>query len=269
MHECERGFADCALQSGEWTLEQMIRRESYALPDHSHSEGQIFCVRRGLLAVQTANGHWVMPRECVGWIPPGHIHNARTFAPIQGILLRVSAPAAARLPEHPTAFRSSPLIAAMIDWLSDLDLDHASVARVGRVIDVFLDELDDSRQEALHLPLPERPGLLRVALEVLEDPSVRVPLGQLARRAGESERSFTRHFHHETGLPFRSWCQLARLHKALAYLSAGEPVAATAFRLGYLSPSAFVESFRRHFGHPPARYLAESAAAKSKAVQRS
>ncbi len=68
----------------------------------------------------------------------------------------------------------------------------------------------------------------------------------------------SRHFRDETGLSFAQWRQQARLTEGLRRLSQGHAVAQVADQLGYSSPSAFVSMFHRHFGAPPARYLAGS-----------
>jgi AraC-like DNA-binding protein len=43
---------------------------------------------------------------------------------------------------------------------------------------------------------------------------------------------------------------------ALERLTRGEAVAVVADAMGYATPSSFIALFRRHFGAPPAKYLA-------------
>ena len=79
-------------------------------------------------------------------------------------------------------------------------------------------------------------------------------LEEWAADAGASARTVTRLFPQETGFSFTEWRQQARLMRALELLSAGQPVTAIAFELGYETVSAFIALFRRHFGVTPARY---------------
>ena len=52
------------------------------------------------------------------------------------------------------------------------------------------------------------------------------------------------------------WRRRLRLVEALRLLAAGEPVTRVALDVGYATPSAFIEAFRRELGRTPGRYFA-------------
>lgn len=52
-------------------------------------------------------------------------------------------------------------------------------------------------------------------------------------------------------MTFPQWRTQLRLHQALRLLAVGTPVTAVAHRCGWSSASAFIDVFRRAFGHTP------------------
>ncbi|GAA3113545.1 hypothetical protein GCM10020254_69860 [Streptomyces goshikiensis] len=77
--------------------------------------------------------------------------------------------------------------------------------------------------------------------------------GELAAQAGAGagERTLSRLFRAELGMTFPQWRTQLRLHQALRLLAVGTPVTAVAHRCGWSSASAFIDVFRRAFGHTP------------------
>jgi len=125
-----------------------------------------------------------------------------------------------------------------------------------RLTGVLIDLLVQARPQDLALPLPRDPRALAFAELVQADPADAAGLGVLARRAGASLRTLQRLFPDETGLTLDAWRLKARLIWAVAALSGGASVSATALACGYESPSAFITAFKRQFGVTPGRYPA-------------
>ncbi|MDT7657954.1 MAG: hypothetical protein QOF38_2669, partial [Pseudonocardiales bacterium] len=57
----------------------------------------------------------------------------------------------------------------------------------------------------------------------------------------------------ELHMTFPQWRTQLRLHQALILLAENVPVTAVAHRCGWSSASAFIDVFRRAFGHTPGR----------------
>jgi AraC-like DNA-binding protein len=60
----------------------------------------------------------------------------------------------------------------------------------------------------------------------------------------------------ETGYSFSAWRQRLRLLRSLELLAEGVPVSHIALDLGWASPSAFIQLFKREFGDTPGIYRA-------------
>ena len=121
-------------------------------------------------------------------------------------------------------------------------------SRRERLPAVLLDEIATAERDALDLPLPRNPRLVRLVRALMDDPAERRPLDALARDAALSRRSLTRLFRQETGLSVGQWRLRRRVVAAIALLAEGRSVTDTALTLGYDSVGAFAQSFRKVAG---------------------
>jgi AraC-like DNA-binding protein len=116
---------------------------------------------------------------------------------------------------------------------------------------VLLDQLRTSSQQPLHVPTPSA-ALLRAVSDILHaDPGDTRTLAELGREVGASERSLSRLFRQDLGMTFPQWRTQLRLHRAVVLLAERTPVTTVAHQCGWSSASAFIEVFRRSFGHTP------------------
>ncbi|WP_165495780.1 helix-turn-helix domain-containing protein [Marinobacter halodurans] len=120
-----------------------------------------------------------------------------------------------------------------------------------------LDEIGRLTPSPLYLPAGHDRRLQTLMQVLAENPAETRRLDELARRCGASPRTMERLFRAETGMSFQQWRTRLRLLEAINRLGEGESSAAVAYSLGYRS-SAFVATFRRHFGKPPQSFIRES-----------
>jgi AraC-like DNA-binding protein len=228
---------------------------------HNHVRGQFWCVESGLVHIHTARGSWLLPPHRAGWMPPGEMHTVTLSGTMRGWGIFLAPDVCTQLPDHPCVIGVTPLMQELVhrasSWKWNAELD----ARQQRVMDVLLDEMLHAAHEPLHLPMPIDRRLLRIAQAVIEQPQDNRGLEDWAAWAGLSPRTLSRLFRAETALSFAQWRQQARLARGLEQLADGVPVASVADALGYASTSAFIAMFRRCFGHSPARYFGQRAAA--------
>ena len=214
---------------------------------HHHARGQLLGAMHGLVTVGTELGQWVVPAIHCVWLPPHHPHSFRSHGAFDGWSVYVAEEACARLPEAPCTMRSSGLLReAVLRAVQREPSPHLAA--------VIFDEIRTLPRERLGLPMPKDSRLAKIARAVLADLADNRRLEEWVADAGASARTVTRLFPRETGFSFTEWRQQARLMRALELLSAGEPVTAVAFELGYETVSAFIALFRRHFGVTPGRY---------------
>lgn len=235
----------------------------HAEAPHTHEEGQLYIVQNGLVTVETAGTSWIMPRDHIGWIPPGTLHGARVHGAVaHGVMLgwavHLHPMLCASLPHEPAVFRMTPLLEALtkriVEWnRSARDLAPAEQ----RLLSVFIDEIRAAPKERLRIPMPNERRLMHLAAGLFNDPADESTLDDWAVRIGMSRRNLTRCFREETGMSLTQWRQLVRLKRGVEMLSAGESVTTVASSLGYDSTSSFIALFRRAFGTTPARYVAQ------------
>ncbi|RDU98577.1 AraC family transcriptional regulator [Trinickia dinghuensis] len=222
---------------------------------HRHEAGQLLGMFSGLLTVRTDRGAWVLPTTRAVWIPPSHVHSARSHGPFAGWAAYISPKACAALPEQPRVIEVTGLLREAVLNAAEWDLEPFQ-PRQRNVFAVIVDEIAGSCADAFRLPMPSDARLLRIASVLADQPADPRTLDEWAEWAHAAPRTLSRRFVAETGLTFTAWRQRARLMRALELLAAGEPVTAVALELGYDNASAFIALFKRTFGATPGRYLA-------------
>jgi AraC-like DNA-binding protein len=247
-----------------WTgapLNTLSRRET---DSHQHdSLGQIFCIQSGVMTLKTPRGSWIVPPGRVAWIGPGIRHSASSIAAIEGWSIYCPF----KKDHFPKAdvcvLRTSSLLENLLERVAHLRTISTKEPLGKSLMALALHELSQAEEEPLGLPMPFHPHLRQTAEAILDrGPGTRTVL-QWAKKAGMSERSFSRHFRSETGMTFSHWRTLATHQKAIQMMSLGETVTNTALKLGYESVSAFISSFRQEYGLSPLQFVRQTSLSSS------
>jgi transcriptional regulator GlxA family with amidase domain len=108
-----------------------------------------------------------------------------------------------------------------------------------------------------HPPTPQG-SVLEPVLRWMEDNAGRdLTLGDIATHAGMSTRTLNRRFREQTGTTPLQWLHRARIREAQYLLEAtGHPVDRIATQVGFGSPTAFRDRFKRVVGTSPHAYRA-------------
>ncbi|MBD0739565.1 helix-turn-helix transcriptional regulator [Streptomyces sp. CBMA29] len=216
---------------------------------HVHDDHQIVYAGRGVLSITTSAGSWVAPATRAIWVPAGTVHAHQAHGELDLHLVGLPED------ENPLGL-DAPTVLAVGSLLRELLLAHTRTPddgspRRARLRAVLLDELRASPQQALHLPWPTAPQLLTLCAILRANPADDRNLTALGRRVGVSDRTLSRLFKRDLGMTFPQWRTQLRLHRALVLLADDTPVTAVAHRCGWSSASAFIDVFRRTFGHTP------------------
>jgi AraC-like DNA-binding protein len=219
---------------------------------HTHDHHQIALAARGVLVVGVAHTSWVLPRNRALWIPAGVPHTAEASGQTTMLSTYVD-PKRCPVPwAEPTVVAASGLLGELVAHLSQPALSLGERQRAEAVLwDLMIPLPITTLSPAL--PVDERAR--RVADGLLEDVTDHRTLAAWGRDVGASARTLARLFVAETGMGFERWRSTARLAAALPLLAQGSSVNATAYGVGYASPSAFVAAFRREVGTTPADYF--------------
>lgn len=216
---------------------------------HRHDDHQIAYAGRGVLTVTTSAGSWVAPATRAVWVPAGTVHAHQAHGELNLHLVGLAASDNPLGLDTPTVLAVGPLLRELIIAYTRAP-DEDSPERT-RLRAVLLDELRASPLQPLHLPTPTSP-LLRALCDLLRaDPADGRTLAQLGREVGASDRTLSRLFRADLGMTFPQWRTQLRLHSALVLLAERTPVTTVAHRCGWSSASAFIDVFRRTFGHTP------------------
>jgi AraC-like DNA-binding protein/quercetin dioxygenase-like cupin family protein len=230
-------------------------RAGERLPPHRHGWHQLVYATSGVMTVTTPAGTWVVPTNRAVWILAYVEHAIEMSGRVSMRTLYLSPRLNTPLERECGVVSVTPLLRELLLRAVALGGLERRVPTERRLLDVLLDQLRELRADALHLPFPRDPRALRVAERLAASPGDSVPLGRVARDAGASKRTLERIFYRETAMTLGRWRQQLRLAQALRLLGAGEPVTTCALEVGYESPSAFVQVFRRTFGVTPRRYF--------------
>jgi AraC-like DNA-binding protein/quercetin dioxygenase-like cupin family protein len=221
---------------------------------HRHEDHQIAYAGRGVVAVTTDAGSWIAPATRALWIPAGTVHAHQAHGALELHLLGLPTTANPLGLDTPTVLGVSPLLRELIIACSGTPAPDGPQRR--RLLAVLLDQLRAAPQQPLHLPMPAEPRLRALCALLRADPADDRTLAALGREVGAGERTLSRLFRAELGMTFPQWRTQVRLHHALVLLAEDVPVTAVAHRCGWSSASAFIDVFRRAFGHTPGRHQA-------------
>ncbi|MEU0333835.1 helix-turn-helix transcriptional regulator [Streptomyces sp. NPDC006193] len=218
---------------------------------HRHDDHQIVYAARGVLAVTTGAGSWTAPATRAIWVPAGTVHSHRAHGEIELHLVGLPADTNPLGLDEPTVLTVGPLLRELIIACTRDPADDSPEHR--RLRAVLCDRLRVSPQQPLYVPAPTAPLLEALCAILHADPADNRTLAALGRQVGASDRTLSRLFRADLGMTFPQWRTQLRLSHALVLLAEGTPVTVVAHRCGWSSASAFIDVFRRAFGHTPGR----------------
>jgi AraC-like DNA-binding protein/mannose-6-phosphate isomerase-like protein (cupin superfamily) len=221
----------------------------HVIETHSHSWHQLLCAFSGAMTVQGGRSSWIIPPGKAVFIPAGATHSIHMWGEVAGRSLYF--PPATSFPAECRALDVSPLLRELVLRVIDLRWLDSRNSLHRCLLELLLHELNSAPASALSLPLPKETRALKLSRHCLAEPASALSINQLSRNHGLSRRTLERIFRNETGLSFGMWRQKARLLASIRLLAEGQSVTTTALDSGYASPSAFIASFRRTFGHTP------------------
>ncbi|MBN6057321.1 helix-turn-helix transcriptional regulator, partial [Nonomuraea sp. RK-328] len=218
-----------------------------AIDAHRHDDHQIAYAARGVLAITTDAGSWIAPATRAIWVPAGTVHAHRAHGEVELHFVGLPASDNPLGLDAPTVLSVGPLLRELILAYTRAP-DDDSPER-GRLRAVLLDQLRASPQQPVHLPAPAAPRLKALCDILRADPADNRTLAALGKQVGASDRTLSRLFRSDLGMTFPQWRTQLRLYHALILLAEDIPVTTVAHRCGWASASAFIDVFRRAFGH--------------------
>ncbi|MDI5975051.1 AraC family transcriptional regulator [Amycolatopsis magusensis] len=216
---------------------------------HRHDDHQIVYAAKGVLAITTDRGSWIAPATRAIWVPAGTVHAHHAHGELELHLVGLPATDNPLGLTEPSVLTVAPLLRELV--LAYTGAPHEDSPERQRLRAVLLDQLRAAPQQPVHLPAPADPRLKALCAILHADPADNRTLATLGAQIGASDRTLTRLCKAELGMSFPQWRTQLRLYHALVLLADRTPVTTVAHTCGWSSTSAFIDVFRRAFGHTP------------------
>lgn len=224
---------------------------------HSHAKAQLLYAPQGCMSIKLQGRKSVLPPTRAAWIPAGVKHCAIMNNVVEYRSLYFDLAVAPQI-DQIKIVEVTPLLQALIERMAFWEWDKPE-SEMTNTLALFIEELNQSTEQLLSLPIPSDPRLLGW-IDSLKQPTAIAPaLNQLANKIGASSKTISRIFTRETGMPYQSWRQQWRLLRSIELLSQGLQVNDVAYQLEFSSDSAFITFFKQQTGTTPLQYLNSSA----------
>jgi len=221
---------------------------------HHHQKGQLLYAPTGCMSITLDNMQCVLPPLRAAWIPANveHCATMRNVVAYRSVyfdpILFPDQPQKMMVVGVNNLLRE--LIERMAFWPWDMPYDNQKT-----LLALFWQELNTAPEETLALPTPQDYRLQSWLKQLEKSDVIPLPLHMMAADVGASEKTISRIFSKETGMPYQAWRQQWRLIKAIELLAEGHSVSHVAFSLDFSSDSAFISFFRKQTGETPSRYI--------------
>ena len=223
---------------------------------HFHNKDQLLSSQQGCMVITLDNIKYVLPPMRAAWIPAGLVHNAQSTYLAHYRSLYFDNSLIPRLPRKVKILDISPLMRLLIERMAFWPFDKPDIEQLN-TLNLFIEELNQASDTHLHLPLPKDHRLQSWLAGINNSEFMAPTLSELSKQVGASDKTITRIFNRETGMPYQSWRQQWRLLGAIELLSNGMSISDVAHRLEFSSDSAFIYFFRQKTGVTPLNFLSQ------------
>jgi AraC-like DNA-binding protein len=241
-----------SVRAGTWPYDA----EHLVAPWHYHDFHKIEYAFQGVVEVETATAHYLLPPQQAVWIPAGLAHRT-TLTRVRTVAVFFAPEMVRAATDRAQVLPAAPLIREMIVYGARWPISRPTSDPLA---DAYFEALARLAVEwlgtevPLHLPASTDPiiaGIMHHTAAHLPDITVQ----DVCRQAGISERTLRRRFLAATGITWREYLLHSRLLRAIGLLSEpGPSVLDIAVAVGFDSVSAFTRAFKRYSGETPGAY---------------
>ena len=223
---------------------------------HSHEVHQIEYAIGGVVEVETASAHYLLPPQQAAWIPAGLEHQATMAPGVKTVAVMFDPQMIPNSGDRARILGVSPLIREMmiyaLRWPIDRPYgDDTSDGFFRTLAELVTEALD--HEAPLSLPTSEH-SIVAAAMSYTKK-HLSATADEVSRAVAVSERTLRRLFRDELGLSWRTYLLHARMLRAMALLaSPGQSVQETSTAVGFESLSSFTRAFTQFCGETPSTY---------------
>lgn len=227
-------------------------------PWHQHSRHQLLYAASGIMTLELDDAAWTLPPQRAAWIHANTAHRVCLTRPVELRAVYLSPTFCPALDTDARVFAidelTRQLLLASTRFGPSRDPDDPLANDLLRTLAGLAREHAD-RAEPTRLPRPHDPQLARAVAHTLHHLHEPLPIAEIARAAGLSERSLHRRLKADCGLSPRQLVHTARMVRAMELLddpaiSVGE----ASLRAGFVSLGSFSLAFRSFTGLSPSEW---------------
>jgi AraC-like DNA-binding protein len=224
---------------------------------HSHDLHQIQYALGGVVEVETAAAHYLLPPQQAAWIPVGLEHQATMTPDVRSVAVMFDPGLLPPVDNRARILAVSPLIRQMmiyaLRWpIERADSDEISDGFFQTLGHLVFEALD--HEAPLSLPTSTNP-IVAAAMAYTKAHLATATAADVSRAVAVSQRTLRRQFDEAIGMSWRTYLLHARMLRAMALLAApGQSVQQAASAVGFDSLSAFTRAFTQFCGETPSTY---------------
>ena len=224
---------------------------------HFHDVHQIEYAIGGVVEVETASAHYLLPPQQAAWIPAGLEHQATMNPSVKTLAVMFDPDLVPAAGDRARILAVSPLIREMMLYALRWPIyraggDDASDSFFRTLPNLVSEALD--HEAPLSLPSSDDP-VVAAAMAYTKEHLQSVSLPEVCRAVAVSERTLRRQFQTEAEMSWRTYLLHARMLRAMALLAApGQGVQQTATAVGFDSVGSFTRAFSQFCGETPSSY---------------
>jgi len=254
LHQNDEFNADSREEAVTGIASDMVMHDSGF---HLHEcKAQLLYAPSGCMTVVTSEKQLILPPTKMLWIPPGEGHRVtfRNVVAYRSVYFSDEYVKKNNFPDGIQVRSVNPLLKEIIESICFWPWTTPDKEQK-ELLTVFINELKKAPKETLILSMPKDIRMKKKVEEWVLRISQPPFLKELSMEVGASEKTISRIFIKETGLPYQEWRQQWRLHRAMELLTEGKSIGETAFELSFSSDSAFIDFFKKQTGDTPLQYL--------------
>ena len=228
---------------------------------HAHSKGQLLYAEEGVTRLYTPTGSFLLPSKHCAWIPAHMIHMVISSSPnlfLRTLYFKIEPTLTHHFYAQLSVFQVSPLLREMIvyteRWAETTTASNEELSFL-QTLKMILPDLQ-GEAFGLQLPASEHPTIKVCIQYLLENLSEKISVEETAKKFNLSTRTIARLFQQELNMSFTSYLKIARIIKAIEYLSLpNASVSETAYKVGYESVPTFSNNFFEIVGRRPQSFI--------------
>lgn len=230
-------------------------KEDVRIPKHEHTLAQFGFPLKGVLRIKAKNKEWIVPPNLALWIPANFPHRIITETPATMLFVYLSAAEVPNFPTECSIYQITDLLRELILKAEELEKETLESDYKNLLLQAILHELEGLKSFDLQLVFPRDPRAQKAAKYFVKNPASKLSLVEVAKMAGASQRTLSRIYIRETGIPLNKWRQKNKIFQAIPRLAEKDSVSSISYDLGYSSPGSFISMFKKMTGKTPGSFF--------------